>query len=379
MIVMALDHVRDFMHRGAMSFSPTDLGKTTPILFLTRWITHFCLPVFVFTAGAGAFLWWRQRAHTKARFSRFLLTRGVWFVFLELTLMQFSYNFNFSTHNAVLLLVLWIFGICFIVMAALVWLPESWLLALGLAIVFLHNLLDRVQASRFGAFGWLWNILHQPGVLTPRGTPILITYTLLPWIGVLALGFCFGRILLLEPDARRSIMKKMGWPMVAAFFVLRAIDSYGDPAPWSAQKSPVFTALSFLNVTKYPASLDFLLITLGPALIVLAYLDRRPLKLSNPLIVFGRVPFFYFVLHLYLIHAVLAMLSLIRYGARALAFVFLPPPSMGGPQKLFPPDFGYSLPTVYLVWLVVIVCLYPLCRWYMGVRSRHRAWWLSYL
>jgi len=379
MILMALDHVRDFFHRGAMTFSPTDLTKTTPVLFLTRWITHFCLPVFMFTAGVGAFLWWKRREHTRSELARFLRTRGLWFVFLELTVMQFAYSFNFSASNLILLLILWIFGLCMLAMAALVYLPVRWLTVFGIAIVLGHNLLDRFRASDFGSASWAWMLLHQPGILKLGSLPLLVTYTVLPWIGVMTLGFCFGEVLLRDPDQRRRLMRRIGLALIAAFFVIRAIDRYGDPAPWSTQKSAVFTVLSFLNCTKYPASLDFLLMTIGPALIALAWLERHPLSISNPLTVFGRVPFFYFVLHFYLIHLLAVLAAWIRYGASAFGFMFHPLPSMGGPARLFPSPFGYDLWVAYLVWLFVVASLYPVCRWYASVKSRRRDWWLGYL
>jgi uncharacterized membrane protein len=379
MILMALDHVRDFFHRGAMTFSPTDLTKTTPVLFLTRWITHFCLPVFMFTAGVGAFLWWKRREHTRSELARFLWTRGIWFVFLELTVMQFAYNFNFSAANLILLLILWIFGLCMVAMAALVYLPVRWLTFFGIAVVLGHNLLDRYRASDFGSAAWAWMLLHQPGIFKLGSLPMLVTYTVLPWIGVMTLGFCFGEVLLREPDQRRRLIRRIGLALIAAFFIIRAIDRYGDPAPWSTQKSAVFTVLSFLNCTKYPASLDFLLMTIGPALIALAWLDRHPLSISNPITVFGRVPFFYFVLHFYLIHLLAVLAAWIRYGASAFGFMFHPLPSMGGPARLFPSPFGYDLWVAYLVWLFVVASLYPVCRWYASVKSRRRDWWLGYL
>lgn len=379
MILMALDHVRDFFHIGAMSFSPTDLGKTTPILFFTRWITHFCLPVFMFTAGASACLWWRQRNHTKGQLSHFLWTRGLWFILLELTVMQLAYNFNVSSRFMVLLLILWIFGICMVVMAALVHLPMSWLLAGSLAVIALHNCLDTIQSSRFGSGGWLWNVIHQPGILTVAGRPVLVTYTLLPWIAVFAAGFCLGRIFEWTPADRGRTLRRLGYSGVIAFIALRALNLYGDPAPWAVQKSAAFTILSFLNCTKYPASLDFLLMTLGPALLALAYLDRHPPTANNPLTVFGRVPMFFFVLHFYIIHGLNAVMSWLRYGNAAGRFVFNPLPSTGGPAQLFPANFGYSLWVTYVMWIVIIVCLYPLCRWFAHYKSTHRTWWISYL
>jgi uncharacterized membrane protein len=377
MILMALDHVRDFFHMGAMSFSPTDLSKTTPILFLTRWITHFCLPVFIFASGTGAFLWWRQGNRTIPQLSRFLWTRGLWLIVLELLVMQLSYNFSFSSRYPILLLILWIFGVCMILLAALVYLPMPWLLSLSALIIVFHNCLDRVRVS--GPAAPLWSLLHKPGLLTFSGRTILISYTVLPWIAVMAAGFCFGRILYYEPDVRCRIMRRIGVSSIAAFVVLRAVNLYGDPAPWTSQKSALYTFLSFLNCTKYPASLDFLLMTLGPALLVLAYFDRHPPSRQNPLIVFGRVPLFYFILHFYLIHALAVVLAWLRYGNKALEFIFNPLPSMGGPKQLFPPDFGYSLVAAYLVWIVVVVSLYPLCRWFANVKSTRRSWWLSYL
>ncbi|HEX4772600.1 MAG TPA: heparan-alpha-glucosaminide N-acetyltransferase domain-containing protein [Bryobacteraceae bacterium] len=377
MILMALDHVRDFLHVGAMSFSATDLSKTTPLLFFTRWITHFCLPTFMFTAGAGAFLWWRQNNRSQRQLSRFLWTRGIWFVFLELTVMQLAYDFRVSLRYPILLLVLWIFGICMIAMAALVRLPMPGLLGFSVAVIVFHNCLDGISAARFGAAAWLWNLLHQPGFIA--GNTVLVTYTLLPWIGVMAGGFCFGRILLLDPPRRQRIMRRIGSASIVAFIALRAVNRYGDPAHWSFQKGPLFTFLSFLNCSKYPASLDFLLMTLGPALLVLAWLDRIPLSRGNPFVVFGRVPMFYFILHLYLIHLVTVIMALLRYGTAAFSFAFNPVPSMGGPAKLFPANFGYGLLTVYGIWIMILVLLYPLCRWFAKIKSTHRSWWLSYL
>lgn len=377
MVFMALDHIRDFFHIGAMSFSPTDLTRTTPILFLTRWITHFCMPVFMFSAGIGAFLFLQR--HTRAELSRFLWTRGIWFVFLELAVMQFAYKFNFSSHFMVLLLILWIFGTCFIAMAALVYIPIRWLAILCLLVIVLHNGLDGISATRFGSAAPIWNVLHQPGVFPLAGRMILVPYSLLPWLAVIAAGFCFGQTLLLDPAKRRRILLRLGMGLILVFAILRTINHYGDPAPWSHQKSAAFALLSFLNCTKYPASLDFLLMTLGPALVLLAYLDQRTFQFANPLIVFGRVPMFYFVLHFYLIHALVVIAAWLRYGISANRFIFNPVPSMGGPQELFPANFGYSLWVVYAVWALTLVLLYPICRWFAEIKARRRDWWLSYL
>jgi uncharacterized membrane protein len=377
MVIMALDHVRDFFHADAMLFSPTDLSRTTPVLFFTRWITHYCLPVFMFSAGMGVYFY--GRGHSRGQLSRFLWTRGLWFIALELTVMRFAYNFNFSLRFLILLLILWIFGICMIAMAALVYVPMRWLAALSVAAILLHNCLDGIRAQQFGSAAWVWNLLHQPGVIPVAGKMALVTYTFLPWIAVMAAGFCFGRVFQLEPDARRRVMLRLGLAMTIAFIALRAWNHYGDPAPWTHQKSALFTVLSFLNCTKYPGSLDFLLMTLGPPLLVLAWFDGRKFSSANPLIVFGRVPMFYFILHFYLIHALAVLFAWLRYGSSAARFVFNPLPSMGGPTKLFPANFGYNLWTAYGVWLLVLVLLYPVCRWFANMKATRRDWWLSYL
>lgn len=385
MILMALDHVRDFFHRGAMSSSPTDLETTTPILFLTRWVTHFCAPVFVFTAGLGAFLWFgvhrrpSAAGRTLPQLSGFLLTRGLWLVALELTVMRVAYTFDFSARDPILLLVLWVLGACMICMAALVWLPNRWLAVSALAMIALHNCLDRVSASQFGAGAALWNLLHQVGAFQLAGQLVIVGYPLVPWIAIMAVGFCVGPMFLKDPSARRRDLLRMGAAATVAFVVIRGLNVYGDPAPWSTQSSPAFTVLSFLNVTKYPPSLAFVLMTLGPALFALAYFDQRALKPSNPLVVLGRVPLFFFVTHFYAAHAAAAIVAWLTYGGAALAFIFHPVPSMGGPRELFPPGFGYDLPVVYGVWALIVVGLYPACRWFAKIKEARRDWWLAYL
>jgi uncharacterized membrane protein len=377
MVLMALDHVRDFIHRKAMTSLPTDLATTTPTLFFTRWVTHFCAPVFMFTAGLGAYLWWRQ-GRTRRELSTFLLTRGLWLVFLELTVMRLAYNFDFSQRYPFLLLVLWVLGVCMVVLAALVWIPIRWLAAVSIAMIALHNTLDGIPPARFGSVAGLWNLLHQPGGFSLAGAIVIVAYPLVPWVGVMALGFSAGRLFELEKSVRIRYLVVAGTIATLGFVVLRTVNGYGDPVPWSAQRSGTFTLLSWLNTTKYPPSLDFLLMTLGPALLVLAYLDRRELKPTNPLVVLGRVPLFYFVLHFYAAHLVAVILALVRYGADAFRFVWHPVPSMGD-RELYPPDFGYDLWVAYAVWAAVVLGLYPVCRWFAALRARRRDWWLSYL
>jgi uncharacterized membrane protein len=377
MIVMTLDHVRDFISREAMQFSPTDLTRTTPAIFLTRWITHFCAPTFAFTAGLGAYFWLRHN-RTRAQLSRFLVTRGLWLIFLELTLLRFIFFLDYRfTDTFIFLNVLWMLGLCMVVLAALIHLPRRALIGLSVVAVAGHNLLDHVTAAQFGRFGWLWNIVHQQGVFHAGSDTIFVAYPLVPWFAVMALGYCAGPVFQWDFLRRQQFLLRTGFALTAAFFILRAVNIYGDPSRWSVQHSQVFTALSFLNCTKYPPSLLFLLMTLGPALIVMAWLERVQLAESNPMLVFGRVPFFYFVVHLAVIHAVAILISLMRYGRTP--FLFLSAPSLGGSREMFPADFGVSLFTVYVVWIAIVVGLHPLCRRFAQLKRDRRDWWLSYL
>jgi uncharacterized membrane protein len=377
MILMALDHVRDFVSSAAMSFSPTDLARTTAPLFFTRWITHFCAPVFAFTAGIGAFLWVR-RDRTTAQLSRFLLTRGLWLIVLELTVLRFILYLDIRFSNTlVILLVIWMLGLCMVVLAGLVHLPTGWLAALSIALITTHNLLDPVSAERFGRAAWLWDIVHQQAVFRVFGTSVLVAYPLIPWVAVMAAGYCIGPVWLWESARRQRFLSRLGLGLSVAFVLLRASNRYGDPNPWSAQSSRLFTILSFLNCTKYPPSLAFLLMTLGPALVAMAWLERVRLSGNHPVIVFGRVPFFYYVVHLAVIHALAIGLGFLHYGRAS--FLLLAAPSMGGPRQMFPTDYGYDLWVVYLVWLAVIVMLYPACRWFAQLKQYRRDWWWSYL
>lgn len=378
MVVMALDHTRDFVHAGAMAFAPEDLTRTTPILFLTRWVTHICAPTFMFLAGVGAFLRF-ERDSSIGRLTTFLWTRGLWLIVIELTVMRLAMNFSFSMGTPVLLIVLTALGLSMMVLALLARLPDPLLLIVCLAVIVLHNTLDSVQASRFGAYAGLWNLLHQPGAVMLAGLVIIVAYPLVPWFAVMGAGFAFGPVAVMEPARRQRLTRNLGLLLVALFVVIRAVDFYGDPAPWSRQASTAMTILSFLRTTKYPPSLQFLLMTLGPALLLLARFDRVPAAWQRPLLVIGRVPFFFYVVHFWMIHVVVAVMSWFRYGRESLTFLFHPLPSMGGPPSLFPAGFGYPLWVVYVVWMGVVVAMYPLCRWFAELKRTRRAWWLSYL
>jgi uncharacterized membrane protein len=378
MILMAIDHIRDFVAQSAQQFLPTDLTRTTPAIFLTRWITHFCAPVFILTAGLAAYFWMMRGRHSKAELSRLLITRGVWLIVLEVTILRFVMFSQISfTANPVLLIILWAIGLSMIALAGLIYLPRRVLICVSVAIIALHNLLQNIPAERFGWAAWLWNILYQRGVVVLGGITFRPAYPTLPWIGVIAGGYCLGTVFEWDAHRRQRFLVRLGLTLAAAFVVVRAVNRYGDPLPWSHRQSAVFTVLSFLNVTKYPPSLDFLLMTLGPALIALALLERFQFRSTNPLIVFGRVPFFYYGAHLLLAHLIAIGLNFVRYGAKS--FLLLAPPSMGGPSELFPADYGFPLWTVYAVWIVVLLILYPVCLWFARLKQRRHDWWLTYL
>jgi len=374
MIVMALDHVRDFFHTGAMAFQPDDLSRTTAALFLTRWITHFCAPVFMFTAGLSAFFW-LNRGRTRSQLSRFLWTRGLWLAFLDIVVVRLGFNFSIGS-GPVILNILWALGWCMVILSALVHLPIRVLAPLSIAVIALHNLADSVNAAKFGDFAWIWNLVHQPGMFPVDGASVIAGYPLVPWFAVMAAGYCFGPVFHFDVDQRRRWMIGIGVALTLAFLAIRGINIYGDPQPWSRQ-FPGMTVLSFLRCSKYPPSLDFLLMTLGPALLLLAWFDRLTWKPANPLMVFGRVPLFYFIAHLYLAHLLAFPLALLRYGHAG--FLFTPAPSMGGAANVYPADYGYSLGTVYLLWILVVVLLYPACLWFARLKERRKDWWLSYL
>ena len=374
MIIMAIDHTRDFVHSGAMAFQPEDLARTTPIIFMTRWITHFCAPAFMFTAGLGA--WLRlERDGSAARLSRFLFTRGLWLLLLELTATRFAFFFNVTT-SPIYLLVFWSIGMSMIALSALVWAPYWVTFAVSAAMVLFHNLADPIRADAFGSAGWLWRLLHQPGPITLHPL-VIVGYPLIPWIGVMGLGFCAGRIYRLPDDQRRRVLFWLGLGLTLAFLALRITNFYGDPRPWTPQPRAGFTLLSFLNTTKYPISLQFLLMTLGPALMFLSWVDRARPSDRNPLIVFGRTPLLYFVLHIITIHLFAVGLTWLRYGSAP--FLWIPPPTMGTARDVFPPDYGWSLGVAYLVTAAVVLTMYPICLWFMRLKATRKQPWLSYL
>ncbi|MGD9902196.1 MAG: DUF1624 domain-containing protein [Vicinamibacterales bacterium] len=373
MVVMALDHVREFVHADAMVFNAEDLARTTPILFLTRWVTHVCAPGFAFLAGLAAA---RRlaRDHDRAGLSRYLWTRGLWLVVLELTVMRVALTFRFSAEDPLLLIILVALGVSMMALAALVWLPPPAVLAYGVAVVALHNLLDPLRPADFGALTPLWTLLHAPGVFVVGGLPIVSGYPWLPWTGVMALGFAAGPLYDLEAERRCTILARTGVALVAGFVVLRTLNGYGDPDPWSPQASPTMTVLSFLRTTKYPPSLQFLLMTLGPLLVGLAWAERRSPSPAHPLVAIGRAPLFYYVVHFLLAHLAASSIAAWLHGP-TVAFLSGPFPSMGGSPARYPAGFGQPLWVVYVTWVGLVAAMLPLCRWYLRVTSARRRWW----
>ena len=367
MILMALDHTRDFF--GNSSINPVDPATTTIPLFFTRWITHFCAPTFFLLTGTGAFLARRRKSTTEL--SRFLFTRGLWLIFLELVVTRgFGWQFNFDYH-VIMLFILWALGWAMIVLSALVYLPPSVVTAFGLLMIATHNLFDNVQSMN-----WFWSTLHVPNVLisTPR-VVVFEVYPLIPWVGVTAVGYGLGQIYRWPSDRRKAFLLPTGLAVTAGFVILRAINLYGDPFRWSVQKSAPFTVLSFLNTTKYPPSLLFLLMTLGPCMLFLWAVDSGTPRWLRPALIFGKVPMFYYLLHIPLIHFLAIAFCYAHYGH--IYWMFQSPNLQSFPFTP-PPGWGYSLPVVYLMWAIVVATLYLPCRWFAGVRQRRTDAWLSY-
>lgn len=368
MVIMALDHTRDFF--GIPGQNPVDLTAASAALFLTRWITFFCAPVFFLLTGTGAYLSLARRGPDGL--SRYLLSRGLWLIALDLVVVRcVGYQFNVD-FRVTLLLVLWALGWSMIALAGLSRLPATVAAGLGIAMIAGHNLLDGVQSA-----SPLWAILHAPGfvVNTPEHV-VFAAYPLIPWIGVTAAGFGLGQVYRWDGERRRALLGRLGLALTVGFVVIRAINVYGDPSRWTSMPRAGFTALSFLNVTKYPPSLLFLLMTLGPALLFLRAVDRGTPRLLGPANLIGRVPLFYYVVHFALIHLLAVLVCLVRYGT---AHWMFESPDLANYPFTPPPGWGYPLPIVYGVWAGVVLAMYPLCAWFAALKRRRGDAWLSYL
>ncbi|WP_084679095.1 DUF1624 domain-containing protein [Methylocystis sp. ATCC 49242] len=368
MVIMALDHMRDFFDADAIRFSPTDLAHTYPFLFFTRFITHFCAPTFALLAGVGAFLYGARQQNPR-KLSLFLASRGLWLIFLDAVLISpiwsmGSGKIEFGTLYAI--------GCGLLALSALSRLPARAVLAIGAAIILGHNLLDGIHAADLGAWGPWWRLLHEPGPL-PLAIPGGVIYPALPWIGVVAFGYGIGPLFQRAAGERDRILRIGGLAALALFLALRSGNFYGDPKGWATQRDAVFSALSFLNVTKYPPSLLYLLVTLGGAMLVLPLLEKVRGAAGKALVIFGRTPLFFYVLHLYLGVAAALALALGRGYSLAQIGEFA---KSGAP----PPEFGAGLAGAYVAWIAVVLALFPLCRWFAELKRRRADWWwLSYL
>ena len=359
MVLMALDHVRDYV--ANQRFRPEDLSRATPALFATRWVTHFCAPGFSLLAGVGIGLW-MSRGRRRAETSRFLVTRGLWLVVLDLTVSAIGWQFGLRLIPAYAL-VIWALGWSMVVMAVLVHLPRAVIAVAALLTIAGHNLLDGVASSP------LWHVLHVPGFAIPG--KLFIAYPLVPWVAVMALGFVLAGVYTWDAPRRRQFLITSGVLATAAFVAIRFVNGYGNPFPRSTQRSAALTIASFLNVLKYPPSLDFLLMTLGPILVALALVEGMRNRLTTWLSVYGRVPLFYYILHIYVAHALAILLALVQGGELRRIPVVTDPGSI-------PSWYGLSLPGVYVAWATVVLLMYFPCRWYAQLKARRNDWWLRY-
>ena len=375
MIIMALDHVRDYFHAGAFLYEPLDLDKTSVALFFTRWITHFCAPVFMFLAGTSAFLVGQKKS--RKELSIFLLTRGIWLILLELTIINFGWNFDVTFTN-IYFIVIWALGISMIILAGLIHLPQKLILLIGIVLVAGHNLLDNIHVpgNTLKAFGW--SLLHDQNFFNWNGKNVLVGYPVIPWIGIMALGYCLGALYtpVFGAEKRKKILLMTGSAAIALFILIRFLNTYGDPSHWSRQQSALYTFLSFIKVTKYPPSLLYTLMTLGPAILFLAFAENIKNPVSKFISVYGRVPMFYYLLHIFIIHisTLIAAELFTNFSWR----VWILKEPLWFTQTL--KGYGFSLGIVYLVWLAIVIGVYPLCKWYDRYKQNHKEkWWLSYL
>ncbi len=372
MIIMALDHTRDLLHKDAIISDPLNLDTTTPILFFTRWITHFCAPVFVFLSGTSAYL--QSLRKTKKELSLFLIKRGMWLIVVEIVIMSFAFTFD-VTYQTIFFQTIWSIGISMIFLGLAIWLPFYVILTIGLLIVLGHNALDFYEKGKTG-LGLMYNLMHRPGFYPLWGRHMLIIlYPFLSWTGLMFLGYCLGKVFThYEERKRRQILMWLGFGIILFFVVLRATNIYGDAQHWSQQKNMLYTFFSFINTVKYPPSLLFMCMAIGPALLFLAFWGNAKNSFTNIIIVYGRVSFFYFVVHFFLIH----LLAMIFFLMRGHTFTEGLHP-VNSPFNFINAGEGYNLTIVYLLWLCVVIIMYPLCKWFSNYKMQHKHWWLSYL
>lgn len=371
-VIMVIDHVRDYVHISGYAVDPIDFRQSNPILFGTRWITHLCAPTFIFLAGVSA---WLQHVKGKdtPKLSRFLLTRGLWLIVLELTVVGFGWNF--SIPMLPFLAILWAIGWTMIALAGLVYLPRRAVLLIGVAIIAGHNLLDGISAAQFGQWGFVWNFLFEVKVFSAGGHPVVaLFYPVLPWVGVIAFGYGMGDVFL-SPNRNRTLLLT-GMGLLVLFVGLRASNLYGNPRPWAVQANLASSVMDFMNVAKYPPSLLYVCVTLGVVLSITPLLDRLPVKLSGFFRTIGSVPLMAYLAHLYIMHIVAIAAHLIAGKGLTGQFdtiriIFTAPQTMDGT--------GLPLWVVYLCWAIVVAAIYPICVYWSGLKRRRKDWWLSYL
>jgi uncharacterized membrane protein len=366
MILMALDHTRDFFGVGGMNTRDVN----DPALFLTRWVTHYCAPLFILLAGTSAYLY-GTHGRTVGEVSRFLLTRGLWLIVIEFTVVRLGWFFSLDLH-LLFAQVIWAVGASMVVLSGLVYLPRWAIATVGLVMIGGHNLFDGIRPEDFGAAGWTWNLLHRPGLLQlAPAAKLYLSYPLVPWIGVMAAGYALGPVFKLDRITRRRRLVALGALTCAGFIVLRAANLYGDPASWAAQDGWLATLLSFVNCEKYPPSLLYLAMTLGPGLLLLAAFEDARGRFAHVIITYGRVPFFYYITHLFVIHTLAVALAWLWWGDASWLF--------GGTPADKPANYGLRLPGIYMMWLLVVIALYEPCRWFAELKQRRNDWWWSYL
>lgn len=375
MVIMALDHARDYFHFGAFNTDPTNIATTKPLLFFTRFITHYCAPFFVFLAGNSAFLYGSNK--TKPQLSKFLFTRGIWLIFLELVLNNFIWTFDY-TYSVQIVQVIFAIGFSMICLSLLIYLPVKLILFIGILLIAGHNALDGIVLDGQSFQSVIWYLLHQDhALILGSGKLIMLHYPLIPWIGLMLLGYLFGTFYQKDFDlaVRKKWLLRLGTGLVLIFFVLRALNIYGDLVPWAFQDTITKTILSFFNVTKYPPSLLYICITLGPAILFLYFFEETKNKLTNFFLVFGRVPLFYYFAHMLVIH-LLAIIGILIVGGNWHSMIL----NISGLKNNNLANYGYSLLVVYLVWIGVVLILYPFCKKYMVYKANNKdKWWLSYL
>ena len=378
MVIMALDHTRDYFHISANLDDPLNLATTTPLLYFTRWITHFCAPIFVFLSGTSIYL--QSLRKTKKELSSFLIKRGLWLIVVEFVIIALAWTFN-PFYNFIPLQVIWAIGISMVLLGILIHLPYKIILLLALIIVFGHNLLDFPEAAPGFKAGFWWDLLHHGHFVLYPYAPnhfIVIVYPFVAWTGLMMLGYCTGIFFstAYTTEHRKKILTRLGAGLILFFILVRFINVYGDPDPWSSQKNSWLSFLSFIKVNKYPPSLLYLAITIGPALLLLAFIEKVKNSFTNAMVVFGRTAFFYYILHIYLIHFLATIVYFLKGHTLQDAINSMP----NFPFLFVVPGEGFNLAIVYVVWMAIVLLLYPLCKWYDRYKISHKEkWWLSYL